>query len=78
MSTTHIEQAVVSAVDMMIDLWVKHRIEGRRKGIDSRDDWQSAPEWAHLEADQWVREDAAWRLLVGIHLADAAIEQALS
>ena len=60
-------------VQMMLAEWVKHRAEGRRKGIDVRHDWQTAPEWAHDEAQKWQRQDEAWRLLIGMRLADDAI-----
>lgn len=50
----------MSTTEMMITEWAKHRAEGKRKGIDSRHEWQTAPEWAHREADEWVRRDEAW------------------
>ena len=66
----------MSATEMMIAEWAKHRAEGKRKGIDSRHEWQTAPEWAHREADEWLRGDEAWWLLVGTRLADEAIREA--
>lgn len=33
---------------------------------DCRHEWETAPDWAHKEADEWVAKDAAFRLLIGI------------
>ena len=61
--------------DRLLVEWAKHRAEGARRSIDERHDWQSAPEWAHSEAEEWVRQDSAWRLLIGVRLANRAIER---
>lgn len=61
--------------DRLLAEWAKHRAEGARRGIDERHDWQDAPEWAHAEADEWTRRDSAWRLLIGVRLANRAIDQ---
>lgn len=61
--------------DRLLAEWAKHRAEGSRRGIDQRHDWQTAPSWAHDEAEAWQRQDSAWRLLIGVRLADRAIEQ---
>lgn len=63
-----------ATTDALLKVWAEHRAVGRAKGIDSRDNWQTAPEWAHAEADWWVRTDLALRGLVGMRLADTAIE----
>ena len=60
-------------IQLLLTEWAKHRAEGKRKGINSRHGWKTAPEWAHREANEWVAQDEAWRLLVGARLADDAI-----
>lgn len=62
-----------SLIDLMLTEWVKHRAEGRRKGISSRHEWETAPEWAHDEALSWQRQEDAWRLLIGARLAEDAV-----
>ena len=64
--------------EKMVQQWAKHRDEGRRKGIDRRHEWQTPPEWANREADEWLALDSAWRLLIGSRLAELAIELAES
>ena len=61
--------------DRLLAEWAKHRAEGARCGIDHRHDWQNAPQWAHDEAEAWQRQDSAWRLLIGVRLANRAIER---
>lgn len=59
--------------DRLLAMWADHRAEGRRKGFDQRDSWQSAPEWAHMEADEWVRKDLAFQNIIGTRLAYQAL-----
>lgn len=59
----------------LVRLWAEHRSEGIRRGITWRHDWETAPDWAHKEADEWVAKDAAFRLLIGTRLADAALTE---
>lgn len=61
--------------DRLLAQWAEHRAEGARRGIDQRHDWKIPPEWAQAEAEEWVRQDSAWRLLIGVRLANRAIEQ---
>lgn len=59
--------------EMLLTEWAKHRAEGKRRGIDQRHEWGQAPDFAYRDADAWVRQDEAWRLIVGTRLADEAI-----
>ncbi len=64
-----------STTNSLISMWAKHCAEGKAKGIDDRHEWQTAPEWAYLEADEWVRRDQALRMLIGTQLADQALRE---
>ena len=61
--------------ERLIAEWAKHRAEGRRRGFDDRGEWTDAPEWVHDEVCEWVRRDSAWRLLIGVRLANRAVEK---
>lgn len=63
----------MSLTETMLEAWAKHRAEGKRKGIDKRDEWYSAPDYAYEEAKEWVQQDSAFRLIIGMSLANEAI-----
>ena len=56
-------------VDKLIDMWVEHQRN------DPGEIGSQAPEWVHIQADHWHRENAAYRTIVGVQLADRALHQ---
>ena len=59
----------------MIEMWKAHRIEGERKGFDQCHEWGNPPEYAVREANAWVAQDEAFRLIIGNQLADQALRE---
>lgn len=62
----------------LLEMWKEHRIEGERKGFDQCHEWSNPPEYAVREANSWVAQDEAFRLIVGNQLADQALREVTS
>ena len=59
----------------LIEMWKEHRIEGERKGLDQCHEWSNPPWHAVLEANAWMAQDEAFRLIIGNQLADQALRE---
>ena len=62
----------------LIEMWKEHREEGARKGFDQCHEWSNPPEYVVREANSWVAQDEAFRLIVGNQLADQALREVTS
>lgn len=65
-------------IQLLVDMWAKEYAQGVARGYDKADEWQSPPDYAIAKANEWERSMAAWRLIVGVNLANEALDAALT
>lgn len=61
-------------MEMLLAQWAEHRAQGRARGYDKAVEWVTPPDYAIQAANEWVRQDNAWRHIIGTRLAVEAIE----
>lgn len=57
--------------DRMLDQWAEH--QGKRP--DAPDDYLANVDHLRRQMDAWQAKDDAYRLLIGVRMADAALRQ---